>query len=134
MVLSHLGGGRRRTEAVARLRKAVFALPVATRASMLEGIRGHRIIVGDYTSRDGGICPMLAAHRCGTGSDFRDFARAWDALGSRRRARPATPRELDVLSALLQESVEGSAGPDNGKGEARTPDPTPEGRVIAKVE
>ena len=30
---------------------------------MLEGVRENEIIVGAYTDRDGGICPMLAAHR-----------------------------------------------------------------------
>jgi hypothetical protein len=32
---------------------------------MLEGIEANRIIVGAYSDRQGGICPMLAAHRNG---------------------------------------------------------------------
>ena len=32
---------------------------------MLEGMDANRIIVGAYTDRQGGICPMLAAHRHG---------------------------------------------------------------------
>jgi hypothetical protein len=32
---------------------------------MLKGIGVNRIIVGAYTDRHGGTCPMLAAHRNG---------------------------------------------------------------------
>jgi hypothetical protein len=99
---------------------------------MLEGIRSHDIIVGDYTSRDGGVCPMLAAHRCGAGSEFRDFARAWDGLGRSRRARAATRRELEVLSALLQESVEGvPAQVENGTARPNVAGDTPHAQLIA---
>jgi hypothetical protein len=47
------------------LRTAVDCLPLETRRAMLEGIGANRIIVGAYTDRQGGICPMLAAHRNG---------------------------------------------------------------------
>ena len=57
--------------------------------------RYDRIIVGAYSDRSGGVCPMLAAHRCGGRTDFRSFARAWDRFtGAGRRARKATEREL----------------------------------------
>ena len=56
--------------------------------------------------RSGGVCPMLAAHRCGGRTDFRSFARAWDRFtGAGRRARSATERELRTLTAQLEASV-----------------------------
>jgi hypothetical protein len=54
---------------------------------------------------------MLAAHRRGVKIDVGDFPRAWDAFGRARRPRPATPRELEILRALLEESVEGAPHP-----------------------
>ena len=97
---------RRRREAQ-RLRSVVDCLPYETRVAMLEGIgRYDRIIVGAYTDRTGGVCPMLAAHRCGGRTDFRSFARAWDGFtGAGRRARSATERELRTLTAQLEASV-----------------------------
>ena len=97
--------GRRRE--AQRLRSVVDRLPYETRVAMLEGIgRYDRIIVGAYTDRTGGVCPMLAAHRCGGRTDFRSFARAWDGFtGAGRRARSATERELRTLTAQLEASV-----------------------------
>ncbi len=87
---------------------AVQCLPRTTRVAMLEGLRSNEIIVGAY-SRDGGICPMLAAHRNGGRTSMISFARAWDrfALGDARRtrARRATPRELRVLVTMLEASL-----------------------------
>ncbi|MGH8721788.1 MAG: hypothetical protein ACREU4_07375 [Burkholderiales bacterium] len=85
----------------------VDCLPYETRVAMLEGIRRYdRIIVGAYTDRTGGVCPMLAAHRCGGRTDFRSFARAWDGFtGAGRRARSATERELRTLTAQLEASI-----------------------------
>jgi hypothetical protein len=101
---------------------------------MLDGIRSQEIIVGDYSSRTGGVCPMLAAHRAGARSDVRDFARAWDALGSSRRVRAATRRELDVLGALLQEGVEGSpATAGVGDGQAGGTRDILEARLISRA-
>jgi hypothetical protein len=90
-----------------RLRSVVDCLPYETRVAMLEGIgRYDRIIVGAYTDRTGGVCPMLAAHRCGGRTDFRSFARAWDRFtGAGRRARSATEREVRTLTAQLEASV-----------------------------
>jgi hypothetical protein len=66
------------------------------------------------------MCPMLAAHRRGARIDVGDFPRAWDAFGRARRPRPATARELEILRALLQESVAGDAP---GFPEPRVPAP-----------
>jgi hypothetical protein len=75
---------------------------------MLEGLRTNEIIVGAY-SKDGGICPMLAAHRAGGRTNMISFSRAWDrfTLGGARVTRPrrATARELRVLSAHLEASL-----------------------------
>ncbi len=73
---------------------------------MLEGIEANRIIVGAYTDRHGGICPMLAAHRNGGRTSLASFARAWDRYTqARRRPRPATDREVNTLRAMLEASV-----------------------------
>jgi hypothetical protein len=73
---------------------------------MLEGIEANRIIVGAYTDRQGGVCPMLAAHRNGGRTSLASFARAWDRYTrARKRPRPATDREVTTLRAMLQASV-----------------------------
>jgi len=97
--------GRRRE--AQRLRSVIDCLPYETRMAMLEGVRRYdRIIVGAYTDRTGGVCPMLAAHRCGGRTDFRSFARAWDGFtGAGKRARTATERELRTLTVQLEASL-----------------------------
>jgi hypothetical protein len=81
-------------------------MPLQTRKAMLEGIEANRIIVGAYTDRQGGVCPMLAAHRNGGRTSLASFARAWDRYtGARGRPRPATDRELNTLRAMLEASV-----------------------------
>jgi hypothetical protein len=81
---------------------------------MLEGLRTNEIVVGAYTD-DGGICPMLAAHRAGGRTNFIAFAKAWDRFafrGSRvRGARRATARELLILSTHLELSLLDDQGP-----------------------
>ena len=73
---------------------------------MLEGIETSRIIVGAYTDRKGGVCPMLAAHRNGGRTSLASFAHAWDRYtGARRRPRPATERELNTLRSMLEASI-----------------------------
>jgi hypothetical protein len=73
---------------------------------MLDGIKQNPIIVGAYTDRKGGICPMLAAHRHGGRTSLASFAKAWDRYtGARKRPRPATERELRTLSAMLEASL-----------------------------
>jgi hypothetical protein len=88
------------------MRLIVDALPYETRVAMLEGLGRYDIIAGAYSDRSGGVCPMLAAHRCGGRTDFRAFARAWDRFtGADKRARRATERELRTLAAQLTASV-----------------------------
>ena len=88
------------------LRAAVDCLPLKTRKAMLDGIESNRIIVGAYTDRKGGVCPMLAAHRNGGRTSFATFALAWDRYtGARRRPRPATDRELNTLRTMLEASI-----------------------------
>ena len=88
------------------LRFAVECLPRPTRIAMLEGIQTSNIIVGAYTDREGGVCPMLAAHRRGGRTDLASFARAWDRYtGATRYPRPATEREVGTLTAMLEASL-----------------------------
>jgi hypothetical protein len=88
------------------LRTAIDCMPVRTRVAMLDGVRENEIIVGAYTDRDGGVCPMLAAHRNGGRTDFLSFARAWDSFtGASRRSRRATGREVSILVAHLEDSL-----------------------------
>jgi hypothetical protein len=73
---------------------------------MLDGISAGRIIVGAYTDRHGGVCPMLAAHRNGGRTSLASFARAWDRYTQApKRPRPATERELTTLRAMLEASI-----------------------------
>ena len=73
---------------------------------MLAGVEANRIIVGAYTDRKGGVCPMLAAHRNGGRTSLASFAHAWDAYtGARGRPRPASDRELHTLTAMLEASI-----------------------------
>ena len=88
------------------LRTAIDCLPLDTRKAMLTGVEANRIIVGAYTDRKGGVCPMLAAHRNGGRTSLASFAHAWDRYtGARGRPRPATDRELHTLTAMLEASV-----------------------------
>jgi hypothetical protein len=96
---------RRKRYAIEDLRRAIDCLPVETRAAMLEGVRSNDIIVGAYTTRDGGVCPMLAAHRCGGRTSMISFARTWDRFTQVKRARRATERELRILTAHLEASL-----------------------------
>jgi hypothetical protein len=82
---------------------------------MLAGVESNRIIVGAYTDKKGGVCPMLAAHRNGGRTSLASFARAWDRYtGARGRPRPATDRELHTLTAMLEASVALDELPDLG--------------------
>lgn len=96
---------RRKRYAIEDLRRAIDCLPVETRAAMLEGVRSNDIIVGAYTTRDGGVCPMLAAHRHGGRTNLISFARTWDRFTRAKRARRATERELRILTAHLEASL-----------------------------
>ena len=90
------------------LRLAIDCLPRRTRLAMLDGVRANEIIVGAYTDRDGGVCPMLAAHRNGGRTSFISFAKAWDAFARVRKGpRKATPREVRILTTMLEASLLG---------------------------
>lgn len=81
-------------------------MPLATRQAMLDGIGCNPIIVGAYAAPDGGVCPMLAAHRNGGRTSYAAFARAWDRYArAGRRPRRATLRELKALRTMLEASV-----------------------------
>ena len=99
-----------------RLRSAVDALPVKTKLGMLDGISSNRVIVGAYTDKRGGVCPMLAAHRHGGRTDFSSFARAWDSFTGAKRARRASTREVRTLKRYLEAALirEGVTPPQPG--------------------
>ena len=103
-----------RARLVEDLRLTIDCMPASTRQAMLDGVRGgERIIVGAYVDRDGGVCPMLAAHRHGGRTDLLSFARSWDRFTrAGRRARRATRREVDILVGQLQASLTSDAGLD----------------------
>jgi hypothetical protein len=103
---------RQSTSPVERLRTAIDCLPVVTREAMLAGVLANeRIIVGAYVDRDGGVCPMLAAHRQGARTDFLSFARSWDRFArSGGKARTASDREVRILIAQLEASLQESGG------------------------
>ena len=91
------------------------------------------IIVGAYTDRAGGVCPMLAAHRCGGRTSFVSFAHAWDRFAGSRKARRATPREVRILAGQLEASLLaedpldlGAAIAEHRAMRARGPQPEPE--------
>src|SRR4051794_680814 len=98
-----------RRSARSGLRLAVECLPRHTREAMLDGIRRNEIIVGAYVTRDGGVCPMLAAHRNGGRTDFLSFAIAWDRFADAKRPRRATERELRTLEGYLEASLAADA-------------------------
>ena len=73
---------------------------------MLRGIDSNTIIVGGYVDGEGGVCPMLAAHRKGGRTSVASFAIAWDAFtGAGRRPRKASRREIRVLRSYLEMSL-----------------------------
>jgi hypothetical protein len=114
MPLRHRHVPRTRGRLIEELRRAIDCLPVRTREAMLAGVRsGQPIIVGAYVDGEGGVCPMLAAHRRGGRTDFLAFACAWDRFtGAGRRSRRASTRELGVLVAHLEASLLEDAAPD----------------------
>jgi hypothetical protein len=75
---------------------------------MLRGIDSNMIIVGGYVDGEGGVCPMLAAHRNGGRTSFASFAIAWDEFtGAGRRPRRASRREIRALRSYLEMSLIG---------------------------
>jgi hypothetical protein len=109
----------RRRRPAHELRIAIDCLPLVTRKAMLGGVESNRIIVGAYVDREGGVCPMLAAHRNGGRTSLASFARAWDRYTKAGgRTRPATERELRTLTAMLQASIALDEQGDGELGEA----------------
>jgi hypothetical protein len=102
---------------VESLRLAIDCMPVATREAMLEAVReSERIITGAYVDEQGGVCPMLGAHRRGGRTDFISFARSWDRFtraGASKRV--ATEREVAILVSQLQESLVSVSGLELGE-------------------
>lgn len=73
---------------------------------MHDALDVNPIIVGAYTDRDGGVCPMLAAHRNGGRTSFESFAEAWDRYTRAGGApRMATEREVRTLKTMLSASI-----------------------------
>jgi hypothetical protein len=106
-------GPMRRRRPAHELRIAVDCLPLRTRQAMLDGIDASRIIVGAYTDRQGGVCPMLAAHRRGGRTSLASFARAWDRYTRAGKGpRPASERELRTLRTMLEASIALEEGVD----------------------
>jgi hypothetical protein len=104
----------RRRRPAHELRTAVDCLPLDTRRAMLEGIDANRIIVGAYVDRQGGVCPMLAAHRRGGRTNLASFAKAWDRYTrAGGKPRPATDRELLTLRTMLEASIAIDSGVDD---------------------
>src|ERR1700691_1510330 len=98
---------RHTSSPVERLRLAIDCLPVGTREAMLTGLNANeRIIAGAYVDGEGGVCPMLAAHRAGGRTDLLSFARSWDRFTRATRGpRTATEREVRILIAQLEDSL-----------------------------
>jgi hypothetical protein len=114
---------RRQKRSSERLRRVIARMPEPSRRAMLASARTDEIIVGAYTTRDGGVCPMLGAHRRGGRCDLAAFAKAWDRYTGVKdgRPRPATDRERRTLEAMLTDSLALDAGP------------TDLGRAVAEV-
>ena len=81
-------------------------MPLETKRAMRDAIEVNSIIVGGYTDRDGGVCPMLAAHRHGGRTSFASFARAWDKYTrAGNTPRRASEREVRTLKTMLDASI-----------------------------
>jgi plasmid stabilization system protein ParE len=79
-------------------------LPIETKQAMLVGLDNETIVTGAYT-HDGGICPMLAAHRRGGRTSRESFAHAWDRYTGANKGRAASEREIRTLRAMLDASL-----------------------------
>lgn len=102
---------RRRSRRHRALYDAVWELPLQSRQVMLAALEDEQLIAGAFADRRGGICPMLAVHRRGVRAVVGSFPSAWDGFTRARRPRRATPRELDILRAVLEESLHLSSDP-----------------------
>jgi hypothetical protein len=79
-------------------------LPIETKQAMLVGLDSETIVTGAYT-HEGGICPMLAAHRRGGRTDRESFAVAWDRYTGADKGRRASEREIRTLRCMLEASL-----------------------------
>ena len=95
---------RRGRNAASRLRAAVDMLPIETRQAMLVALDNETIVTGAYTL-DGGVCPMLGAHRRGGRTSQESFAKAWDRYTGADKGRRATEREIRTLRCMLDASM-----------------------------
>lgn len=71
---------------------------------MLVALDSDTIVTGAYT-HDGGVCPMLGAHRRGGRTDRESFAKCWDRYTGASRGRRATAREIRTLRCMLEASL-----------------------------
>jgi hypothetical protein len=79
-------------------------LPIETKQAMLVALDNETIVTGAYT-HDGGVCPMLGAHRRGGRTDRESFAHAWDRYTGANKGRAATEREIRTLRCMLDASL-----------------------------
>jgi hypothetical protein len=79
-------------------------LPIETKQAMLAALDSETIVTGAYT-HDGGVCPMLGAHRRGGRTDRESFARCWDRYTGAAKGRRATEREIRTLRCMLEASL-----------------------------
>jgi hypothetical protein len=79
-------------------------LPIETKEAMLVALDSETIVTGAYT-HDGGICPMLGAHRRGGRTDRESFAKCWDRYTGAVKGRRATEREIRTLRCMLEASL-----------------------------
>ena len=96
------------------LPQAIEELSVTTRAAMLQAVRcpATRLIAGSYVAPGGGVCPLLAAHRCGGrthdgSTGVSTFADVWDRYtgASASEPRPIEQAERQMLEGLLVASL-----------------------------
>jgi hypothetical protein len=75
------------------------------------------VIVGAYSDKRGGVCPMLAAHRNGGRTNMGTFARAWDEYtgADAKKPRRASFREVSVLQNYLEMALIADGGWDEGR-------------------
>ena len=79
-------------------------LPIETKRAMLVALDAETIVTGAYT-HDGGVCPMLGAHRRGGRTSQESFAKAWDRYTGADKGRKATEREIRTLRCMLDASL-----------------------------
>lgn len=79
-------------------------LPIATKQAMLVALENETIVTGAYT-HDGGVCPMLGAHRRGGRTSQESFAVAWDRYTGAETGRKATEREIRTLRCMIEASL-----------------------------